>query len=57
VLWLVDVRWASFDESGEPPPVGVETYKYLLRTVRAKEPLIVVAVVTERAPLDSGVHK
>ena len=46
-LWLVDVSWASFDESGEPAPVSVESYKYLLRAVRAKEPLIVAAVVTE----------
>ncbi len=46
-LWLVDVSWASFDESGEPAPVGVESYKYLLRAMRAKEPLIVAAVVTD----------
>jgi hypothetical protein len=45
-LWLVDVSWDSLDESGEPAPVGVETYKYLLRTVRTEEPLIVAAVVT-----------
>jgi hypothetical protein len=46
-LWLVDVSWASFDESGEPAPVSVETYKYVLRTAGAEEPLIVAAVVTE----------
>jgi hypothetical protein len=45
-LWLVDVRWDSFDESGAPTPASVETYKYLLRTVRPEEPLIVAAVVT-----------
>jgi hypothetical protein len=44
-LRLVDVSWASFDESGEPAPVAVETYKYVLRTVRT-EPLIVAAGVT-----------
>jgi hypothetical protein len=46
-LWLVDVSWVSFDESGEPAPVSVETYKYVLRTAGAEEPLIVAAVVTE----------
>jgi hypothetical protein len=46
-LWLVDVCWDSFDESGAPAPVKVETYKYLLRTVRPEEPLIVAAVVTQ----------
>ena len=45
-LWLVDVSWASLDESGELAPVGVETYKYVLRTVRTEEPLIVAVVVT-----------
>jgi hypothetical protein len=45
-LWLVDVSWASFDESGEPARVSVGPYKYVLRTVGAEEPLIVAAVVT-----------
>ena len=46
-LWLVDVAWDSFDETGAPAPVDVETYRYLLRAVQPDEPLIVAAVVTE----------
>jgi hypothetical protein len=46
-LWLVDVCWDSFDESGAPAPVNVETYKYLLRAVQPEELLIVAAVLTE----------
>src|SRR5918996_2007964 len=45
-LWLVDVRWDSFDETGEPTSVSVETYRYLVRAVQPDEPLIVAAVVT-----------
>lgn len=45
-LWLVDVRWDSFDETGAPAPVSVETYRYLVRAVQPDEPLIVAAVVT-----------
>ena len=45
-LWLVDVRWDSFDETGAPAPIEVETYKYLLRAAEPDEPLIVAAVVT-----------
>jgi hypothetical protein len=45
-LWLADVRWDSFDESGEPAPVDVETYRYLVRVADPDEPLIVAAIVT-----------
>lgn len=45
-LWLVDVRWDSFDENGSPAPASVETYRYLLRTERPDVPLIVAAIVT-----------
>jgi hypothetical protein len=45
-LWLVDVGWDSFDETGAPAPVAVETYRYLLRAVQRDEPRIVAAVVT-----------
>ena len=46
-LWLVDVRWDSFDESGAPASVDVETNKYLLRHREPEEMLIVAALVTE----------
>ena len=36
----------SFDETGAPAPVSVETYRYLVRAVQPDEPLIVAAVVT-----------
>ena len=45
-LWLADVRWDSFDETGAPAPVGVETYRYLMRATDPDEPLIVAAIVT-----------
>ncbi len=45
-IWLVDVRWDSFDEAGAPAPISVETYRYLVRAVQPDEPLIVAAVVT-----------
>lgn len=45
-LWLVDVRWDSFDGTGAPAPASVETYRYLVRAVQPDEPLIVAAVVT-----------
>ncbi|MGH2827842.1 MAG: hypothetical protein ACRDKF_12840 [Actinomycetota bacterium] len=45
-VWLVDVRWDSFDATGSPAPVSVETYRYLVRSVQPDEPLIVAAVVT-----------
>lgn len=45
-LWLADVRWDSFDETGAPAPVGVETYRYLMRAADPDEPLIVAAIVT-----------
>jgi hypothetical protein len=45
-LWLADVRWDSFDETGAPAPVGVETYRYLMRATHPHEPLIVAAIVT-----------
>jgi hypothetical protein len=45
-LWLVDVGWDSFDETGAPAPIDVETYRYLLRAVQSDEPLIVAVVVT-----------
>jgi hypothetical protein len=46
-LWLVDVRWDSFDESGAPALVDVETYKYLLRNREPEAMVIVAALVTE----------
>ncbi|MGH8947147.1 MAG: hypothetical protein ACRDVL_13495, partial [Acidimicrobiia bacterium] len=45
-LWLADVRWDSFDETGAPAPVDVETYRYLMRAADPEKPLIVAAVVT-----------
>ncbi len=45
-LWLADVRWNSFDETGAPAPVGVEAYRYLMRAADPDEPLIVAAIVT-----------
>jgi hypothetical protein len=37
-LWLADVRWDSFDETGAPAPVGVEAYRYLMRAADPDEP-------------------
>jgi hypothetical protein len=45
-LWLVDVRWDSLDEAGEPAAISAETYRYLVRAIQPDEPLIVAAVVT-----------
>jgi hypothetical protein len=45
-LWLVDVRWDSLDEAGEPATISAETYRYLVRAIQPDEPLIVAAVVT-----------
>ena len=44
-LWLVDVAWDAFDETGAPAPVPVETYRYLLRAKQPDQPLIVAVVV------------
>lgn len=46
-LWLVDLRWDSFDETGAPAAIAAETYKYLLRVEHPDHPLIVTAIVTE----------
>lgn len=44
-LYIADVHWDSFDETGAPAPVSVETYRYLIRAGAPDDPMIVAAIV------------